>query len=267
MKQLNALGLAFLALSATPASAGIIQEGLIGWWSGSGNAADSSSLHNNGSYSGQYVAGRLGNDLAFNLATGKVRIHDIQAYDYQQYPGFTIGFWYNFVSVPNGSNGTFLGQDMGAGELPKLFIDYGYGHAGAFEIHLNNYGSSPRVFLPATNVPISSGWNQFTLVKDIDGFSFWLNGNAIGKAAYKGIIPNPQADLVFGYSEPCCQYGGYLQDVVIYNRPLSAREVTIVASDGPISVPSPGTAWLCGIGLVAMGLYSKGRRDSVGAIG
>src|SRR6185437_9253941 len=136
-------------------------DGLIGYWSANNSAADSSSLHNDGVFTGDYVAGRPGAGQAFNLATAKVYIPDIPAYTFQHYAGWTVGFWFDTNGIDlNSGNGTFLGQDVSAGEAPKWFIDWGYGHGNAFEIHLNNYGSNPRVFLPSSPTAIPAGWDQ-----------------------------------------------------------------------------------------------------------
>ena len=230
-------------------------SGLIGHWEADGNADDSSSLLNHGTFSGPYAPGHTGNpgDLAFDLAHDKVRIHDIPAYTLQNYPGWTVGFRFNTKGdALNGSNGTFLGQDVGPGEVPKWFIDYGYNFPGAFEIHLNNFGSNPRVFLPSNPVTLPAGWNQFTLVRQPGAFEFYLNGNFIGSQPYAGTIPDPTPDLTFGYQEPCCQFAGLLDDILIYDRALTAREVGDIVNPLGTVPDSAGTLSLLAFSLLAL---------------
>jgi hypothetical protein len=252
------LVLAGMLLIGTPAQAGPIvsppagslTEGLVGYWTGNGNADDSSPAENNGSYSGSYATGAFG-QLAFNLSTGTVDIPDIPAYSFQENsPGWTIGFWFN------GGPGTFLGQDDGAGEQPKWFIDYGYANPGpsdTFIEHINNYGSSPRVFLPSEALAFPGGWNQLTVVNGDGTVTFYLDGQNIGSDAYSGIFPDPTADLTFGYEESCCDYGGLLQDVVLYDRALSPAEVSELAQ-GPLDLEPPTSSTPEPSGLLLLGL-------------
>jgi hypothetical protein len=226
------------AFSITSAQA-VDSNGLIGYWNADGSAADSSSLHNNGAFAGSYEPGRAGAGQAFDLGTAKVIIPDNSAYNFQAYSGWTVGFWFNTEGAGlGGGNGVFLGQDVSANEFPKWFIDYGYGHPGAFEIHLNNFSSNPRVFLPSNPVSLPDGWNQFTLVRKPDEFDFYLNGTQIGSYGYSFIIPDPAAPLVFGQQE-ALGYDHLLDDVVIYNRALDSDEVKNLVS--PSSVPETGS--------------------------
>lgn len=248
--KLNAclIAAAILSLPATPAHADSLSAGLIGYWTGNGNAYDTSSIDNNGSFGGSYAAGDFGQE-AFNLSTGTVEISDIPAYSFQDYPGWTVGFWFE------GNPGTFLGQDDGPGELPKWFIDYGYANPGpgnTFIEHINNYGSNPRVFLPSDPEVFPSGWNQLTVVNGGGQVTFYLNGQNIGSDAYGGGFPDPGANLSFGYLEPCCQYSGLMQDVGLWDRALSPGEVALLASGSqPAGAPEPATAWMLfgGLGL------------------
>lgn len=205
---------------------GMPKHGLIGFWKGDGNADDSSRFHNNGSYSGSYVQGHLGNNEAFDLSTGSVSVPNISAYNLQKYKGWTVGFWFNTNGVSlNGGDGTFLGDDDGSGCTNKWFVDYDYnGPPNTFVLHLNDTSCLDE-FLHSRAVTIKSGWNQLAVVKDVDKVAFYLNGRSIGTAKYKGITPYPSAPLSFGALESCCNYYGWMDYVVLYNRALTAAEV------------------------------------------
>ncbi len=211
-------------------------NGLVGYWTGNGNANDSSSTANNGNFAGAYVTGTFGQQ-AFNLATGIVTIPDNAAYSFNQTsPGWTVGFWFD------GPAGINVGQDVGSGCQSKWFVGYGYHVGNAFVEHFNNPGCANEVFLASHSTPYPSGWNQLTVVNGGGNSTFYLNGQNIGSDAYSAAFPNPPAALAFGYLEPCCGYGGLLQDVVLYDRPLSASEVAGLA--GTSSVPEPATLGL-----------------------
>src|SRR5262249_35414880 len=146
---------------------------------------------------------------------------------------FSVGFWFNADGQSGGM--TFLGQDDGGGSQSKWFIDYGYFTPGAFEIHLND-PSGNFVFLPSNPVALPQGWNQLTLTKDNSAYPFYLNGVNIGSQTSSGISPDPTSPLFFGYSEGPLfsgplQYSGLLDNVVLYDRTLTASEVALLAKD------------------------------------
>ncbi|MEI7934832.1 MAG: Ig-like domain-containing protein, partial [Chlorobiaceae bacterium] len=210
-----------LNFTTVPANAG-----LVGKWQLDSNANDSSVNTNHGTFAGNYIDGVYGK--AVDLSVSKVFIHDIPAYTFSS--DFSVGFWFNM----NGSNsGVFLGQDEGGGNTNKWFIDYGMYNASRFEIHINGPSSA---FLPSNQVTLSSGWNQLTLVKKGSDYQFYLNGLNIGHQTFSGAFPDPVADLILGYAEPGHQFSGLMDEVVLYNRSLSAYEVQTLVGLQPESI-------------------------------
>ena len=211
----DAAGNSFLPVNAM-AVATTIQPGLIGDWQANNNANDSSSTANNGTFSGSYAPGISG--PAFNLSTGNVSIADNDTYSFG--PNFSAGFWFN----ANGqAGGTFIGQDTGGGNQPKWFIDYGYSNPGAFELQ---FVTTSGTILTSNQVSLPTGWNQLTLTKNSNVYTFYLNGVNIGTQLSSQTFPDPTVALSFGLQEPNVpKFNGLLQDVVLYNRTLSASEV------------------------------------------
>jgi Concanavalin A-like lectin/glucanases superfamily len=224
------------AAFVSKAAASVPTTGLIGYWKGDGNALDYSTKGNNGSFPGSYTRGQQCHLKVLNLATGTVQIPNNSAYEFENYSGWTVGFWFNAnPSSINTGNAFFLGQDNGEGYQNKWEIEYGYSvytsnSTGAFELHLND-PQQLRIFIPSNQVAFPSGWNQLTVVwkKKPGTVSFYLNGESIGTDSYGGIIPYPSANLVFGYAEPGLNYTGLLDNVVIYKRALSATQVVDLA--------------------------------------
>ena len=207
-------------------------NGLIGFWSGNGNAVDGSAQANNGSFGGSYVNGRPGGDKAFDLGSGKVSAPNVAAYNFTASPQWTVAFWFNTngISLNGGAtNMTFLGQDNGSGFKPKWFIDYGYsvyGLAPKFMWHVNDFNQE-RIFLGSDNIALPTGWNQLTVVVTASNVLFYLNGQLIGSPSLSGTyVCNPSANLIFGQAESPFRFDGLMNDVALYNRALSAQEVT-----------------------------------------
>jgi len=226
------------------AEAGVPKKDLIGYWMGNGNALDSSMTGNNGSFSGSYAPGTRCHHFAFDLSTGQVTIPDIPAYSFYNYSGWTVGFWFNADPANIGTtNGFFLGQDDGSGFQNKWLIEYGYsvyqsGSTNSFVLHLND-PQQLRLFLQSETVPFPSGWNQLTVVwvKAQGTVSFYLNGQPIGTDSYTGTIPDPSADLIFGYAEPGLTYTGLLDNIVIYSRALTPTQVQNLAKPPHMCFP------------------------------
>lgn len=209
------------------------KHGLIGYWQGNGNADDSSKIGNNGSFSGSYVPGHRPHHEAFDLSTGAVSVPNIETYDLQKYRGWTVGFWFDTNGMVLGNNnGTFLGSDGGGGCNSKWFVDYGYSPdpSNTFVLHLNKPNCADEKFLQSESVTIPSGWNQLTVVREQKQVAFYLNGQSVGVAAYSKGTPYPGAPLSFGALEQCCNYYGWMDDVVLYDRALTAQEVQELAT-------------------------------------
>lgn len=258
----RALSVVAAATLAALAPAKSVFASPIAIFSGDGNANDSSGYHNNGTFAGNYT------DHAFNLATGSFSANAIPAYNLGQYSGFTVGFWFNYNSTtPSSSNGTFLGQDQGPGELPKFFIDYNYPSYSTFVFHVNNYGSNPRVFLTSNELSApGTGWHQLIVTRNPSSVSFYLDGHGVGSAAYSGIVPNVAAPLTAGVVEPCCGFHGLLSNIVIDSTAWSPTQVKASFDLGRVSpVPEASTAamWLIGVAALAI-TFARRRTEQAG---
>ncbi len=232
--------LLLLILSLSAAQADIITNGLVGYWNADGNANDSSPTANSGTFPGRYANGVCGQ--AFDLSTGVVDIPDNGAYALGS--TFTLGFWFNTNGMPS-SNVAFMSQDNGSGWVPKWIIEYGNSCPNCMEMHLNGTGLT---YVRSDALTLPSGWNQFTLVRNGNDYSFYLNGANIGNPTSSTTFPNPSAHLLFGQAEPAFNnFRGLMDDVVMYNRALSATEVYELAS-----TPEPSAIWLAGLAFAAL---------------
>ena len=226
------------ALSINSTAQTVPTDGLVGYWSGDGNANDSSIYGNNGTFSGPYVTGSAGQ--AFNVSPSSYfSAPNISAYSFAN--SYSVGFWFNGGDIPPGT--AFLGQDEGAGTVPKWFIDYNYVNAGAFELVLSSTPDT-AAFIASSPVTLTSTWHSFALVDNAGTYSFYLDGSYIGGQTSNYPLPTVvNAPLTFGYVEPGLGYTGALEDVALYNTALSADEVEELAT-----IPEPSTWALLALG-------------------
>jgi hypothetical protein len=256
--------LATLAIASPPTGAATLN--LIGHWTGDGSAVDTSGRGHDGSFAGGYVPGRIGR--AFDLARGPVVIPDSPDFNLDAYEGFTAAFWVNMNRIaPTTYNQHYIGQDEGPGEFPKWFVQYDI-DALNLVFHINDYDSDPREFLAAGPATISNdAWTHIAVARDSDRFRFYVDGHKIGEASYAREIPNPNAELYFGFLETNfegipLEFRGLMDDVRLYNRALSSDEVASIAAvplPGGIGMALVGATVLAGLG--RLGIRTRGSID------
>ena len=243
--------MATFMLCLSTAQAGIISDGLIGYWAADGNVTDSSPTGNNGTFLGTYAAGHSGQ--AFDLFSATADVPDNAAYNFGT-GDFSVGFWFNYNGLPQGIP-AFVSQDNGGGTQDKWIVFYNYA-SSAFSLHINgtvnaNYASTTQSFS-------SSDWQQLTLTKSGTAYEFYRNGISIGTTIGNANLPNPTASLIFGGAEGNFRFTGLLDDVVLYNRALTSSEVSVLADT--TTVPEPSGLWLLvGGALLALWRHRKVR--------
>jgi hypothetical protein len=246
----------------------IPSDGLVGRWTGDNTPNDSSTTGNNGVWNGTatYVAGQTGNAFYFTNSSSYVGITDSTSYNFATSGGtnaFTVGFWFNFNGQSTTSTqATFVGQDNGSSTNDKWFLTYNYGSTGTngkFNLHFMNASGATNDWLASNSATLNStSWYHLALTKSGSNYTFYLNGTSIGSVTSDVTFPNPTNPLTLGYAEPNIGFpGGYLDEVVLYNRALSAAEVA-----GLAAVPEPSTcAALAGLG--ALGFAAWRRRKTL----
>ena len=224
-------------------------DGLVGFWSGNGNANDSSGYENNGVFSGSYVNGVTGEAFSVSPST-PFTAPDISAYNFTN--GFSVSFW--FYSDNPAATDALLGQDSGGGSNLKWFIDYNYENSDAFE--LVSFPPGTAVFNPSNQVSLTNAWHQLTLVADFSSYTFYLDGSFIGGRTDISIaLPQIEAPLTFGYAENGLGYTGAIQDVALYDKALSAGEVQQLST-----VPEPSSWAMMVAGVGALFAFRRRRR-------
>lgn len=213
-------------------------NGLIGYWRGDGNLNDSSATPNNGTSTNgtvTFATGVVGS--AFSFTSGSyVSIPDNAAYNIGS-GDFSAGFWFKLNT--SSSPWVLLGQDDGGGSFNKWVLMYNYSAApGTFDLHLN--GSTMAELYTAQISLDPNTWYHLALTRSGTTMTYYLNGTAAGTASFSGAIPNPTAPLTLGYAEPNFHFsGGLMDEVVLYNRTLTAGEVAALAA-----VPEPAVCAL-----------------------
>ena len=205
-----------------------VPSGLVGAWSfneGTGTAAtDSSGTGNHGTLSGAGVTwdanGKYGRALAFNGSSGNVTVPHTSSLNFTS--SYTLEAWVKPTALNDYQ--TILIKEVSGGcsywlQTTGTRISSGFSRNGCRE-HTNS----------APNIPLNQ-WSHLAAVFDdtANTYTLYLNGVAVAtQCETTAPVPHTQA-LVFGQSG-CSSCGferwrGLLDEIRIYNRPLSAAEV------------------------------------------
>lgn len=220
------------------AVSGSLTQGLVAYYPFCGNANDDSGHGNNGTVNGATLTtDRFGNaNSAYNFNGTSNYILIPNSSNLSNFTDVTISGWVNISQFPSSSVSNGL-----AGLVTKW---YGSGSCGGvtdnYACYLrsnsqllggtNQYRVYPNMLQSPTNLT-NSNWYHFVMVHNsLTGGSFYINGILVSTYATLGSICSSTNPLYIG-----CDNGlgtlnrflnGKLDDIGIWNRALSASEVT-----------------------------------------
>lgn len=247
------------AVTSTPAALTVTcvspPSGLVGWWQAESNALDSISNHHGVFVSSGYTNGNIGKGFQFDGTNSHVVIQDESAL---ALTNFTIETWVKFDGMD--SPGT-----AGAGIQYLVFkkntqaTDFegywlGKSQATGSDAFVFRVSTSNNVTATVRSSTIQTGvWYHVVVMRGPDYIRLFTNGQFAAQATVsfdQNYGPEP---LYFGSSgQPTYdrKFKGKLDEVSIYNRPLTTNEVVSLYLSGslgkcavlPRIIPSPRKA-------------------------
>ena len=214
-----------------------LNSGLVGHWTFDGpkmltNVADSSGQGNNGSLVGQTstttVPGKLGQALSFDGVNDYVQLGDMTSLEGSAYA--TWSFWVK--PVYSDYDTVFLSKGASAWHISVPNSGLGAG-ANKFRVIIAG-GSFPVVYTNITATVINNVWQHFTVVYDgtqstnTTKVKIYKNGVLLTNVDSVGTIPTTLPANATNATIGASSLGvnGTMDDVRIYNRVLSATEIT-----------------------------------------
>jgi len=195
--------------------------GLVGFWKldeGTGDLTiDSSGNNNRGVLAGSpsWIAGKRGKALSFDGTDRYVNMGSGASLNIPKQ--ITLIYWL----YPRSVNRALLGRRDGC-SVPAG-IQYHMHLMGGGNLHFNAGGSG----LTSSLKPTLNAWNFIAVSYDTSSLSgaFYLNGDSepMGDA---GVMPSQNASFLIGAYGTCGdRFDGYLDEIRVYNRTLSAAEI------------------------------------------
>ena len=210
------------------AAAAAVTNGLVGWWTGNGNALDTTG-NDPGTASGgvSYTTGVNGQAFQFSGASGgEVSIPDSTSLDSSS---FSIGGWFELTQAPPAGGEVYLASKYG-------------GNYNGWILRLNSSMTLTLSLLKSatanTNVSSSQplALNKWYFISaTYDGFtaSIYVNGVLTGSTILAGGYAASPTPLVLGAAS--WYSGGFttglIDDFTFYDRALSADEVASLADN------------------------------------
>jgi hypothetical protein len=200
--------------------------GLVNWWRAEGdtrNAVNGKLAMLKGGAS--FGPGKIGRAFDFNRTSARIEVPRNDVWDFGT-NNFTVALWANFRSVESSTidhpwGGVFIGCDEGPFQVNKWWFAYG---GGRLSFHINSPAMEPAWLAQAPFTPASNQWYHLAVVRSGSLYTSYCDGIAIGSDTNSTPIPAPNAPLTIGMAEGY-YFNGLLDEILIYNRDLSAAEI------------------------------------------
>lgn len=241
-----------LCLSLSLGQAELITSGLVGYWAGEGNALDGSSLHNNGNYVGDgvYTTGKFGQ--AF-LMDGNDYV-EVTSSSLAMTSAMSISMW---LKPTTNSTEMMLFNREGEYEM------YRATNGNLLWAFAN---SSPGwAYIDTGVVATLNTWTHITVTYAAGLVKTYVNGSTTPYHTYNGSgnigdyhtdMQNFRIGSRQGGFQP--NFQGAIDEVLVYNRALTATEAASLYAGVSVSVPEPAT-WAL---LLMAGLFFLRRKKS-----
>jgi hypothetical protein len=228
-------------------------NGLVAWWKGDGNGNDSAGT-NNGAVASNvgFVPGISGQAFSFpGLDPGLVVVPD--------YPDLALTNSLSMAAWVNMQNNSWV--ILTRGNNYTIGFDFG----GRLQFSLNNGAGNTALLYPTNVVP----FNRWTHVAaTLDGSSgdmrVYINGNLVGEmttTARPALAPINCNGIGIGavnYANFPFSFNGYVDQVLLYSRVLTAPEVAALATTNCIPHAAMATATVVNGFVVSINLTEPG---------
>ena len=193
-----------------------INNGLVSWWKGEGDARDTAGANHGSLLKGaSFGPGKHGQAFLFNTPGAHVSIPAsmVPAFGRNR---FSLALWVKFGAV--GGEGNFLASQGADNHDVWAFCC----KAGRLQFHV--LGDTGIRLGSAEFIPEFGKWHHLAVARSGYTYRFYIDGAAAASESWPGKFSETAAAMTLGKTEQG-SFEGLLDDVRVYNRALSATEI------------------------------------------
>ena len=242
-----------------------LESGLVGWWNMDTNQVsgsiltDLSSSATNGTLTGvSLVAGKIGQALSFtggNNSSIAVTSTPIQNFGVSG-QAFTMSAWFNrSAACPDALNPGIISKGP-ANNVVQITMTCS---DSSGKLSVQQWNGSLQVAIETTAGYIDSNWHHVAAVSDGTNMSLYVDGVlAGGPTDATGSFLSANSTLGIGYRTDAVDraFTGSIDDVRVYNRALSATEITGLYNN-PVNLMALPSSSLNTLTAVTLGTWVK----------
>jgi hypothetical protein len=208
-------------------------SGLVGWWRGEGDAADSAGQHDGMFINNTtFMPGKIGQAFSFNGVDNLVAIPDSDAWTLGA-DDFTLDLWANFTAIQ--SRTALIGHDEGGGSTDKWIFWYDeLGDGGtpgpALRFHINSASGSSNP-IDVSWAPNIGQWYHLAITRNSSIYGLYIDGKQAATSTNASVIANAAAPLTIGAAEGFF-FNGLMDEVHFFSRGLTSSEIQKIFNAG-----------------------------------
>lgn len=218
-------------------------SGMLGWWQAESNTLDSISNKHGMFVTGGYTNGYIGKGFQFDGTNSHVVIQDDGAF---ALTNFTIETWVKFDGMTADGSGAAAGvqylvfkqnsRSVAAGNFEGFWL--GKSQAPGYDSFVFGVSSAAGTFVPVRSLTIQTGiWYHVVAERGPDYIRLFTNGQFAAQASVSSAQDYGSQPLYLGSSgQPAYdrKFKGKLDELSIYNRPLTTNEVVALYLSGTL---------------------------------
>jgi hypothetical protein len=215
------------------------QQNPIAWYPFDGNANDASGNGRNATLNGgSYVSGKINQAVSLNGSSNYV---SLPTGIVSSLGDFSIATWV-YLNSSSGWNRIF---DFGTGTTVNMFLTPQNGSTNAVRFAITTNGNGSEQQITGSSALPTGVWTHVAVTKNGNTGTLYVNGSVVGTNGNLTLSPSSLGNTNqnwLGRSQYSADpyLNGLIDDFRIYNRALSASEVSSLAGGGPTATPPPG---------------------------
>jgi hypothetical protein len=213
------------ASSTLTVGSSLLPRGLLGWWTGDGDASDSAGGHNGTVSGATFTPGIVNQAFSFDGTDDFINVGNFSLPE-----TFTIAGWINLTGT---GHQAILAKDSGVDGMPNSYY-FAVEPAGSLVASVRNAAGEYTQY--RTNVPaVSTGsWHHVAVTYNGGApagqrMLFYVDGNSVGNSVIQDAGGDPETDAVDttigtlnGSAWP---FSGLLDELRVYNRVLTQGDI------------------------------------------